>query len=107
MSQVNEFEKMIMDSGMILIKIFLEINKEEQAKRLESIKSSPLKNWQLSSVDAKAQELWDVYNKYEKRMFEETNTTQSPWHHIDANTRSGAILGSLNLLLSKIPYKKS
>ena len=59
MGQVNEFEKMLIDSETFLIKIYFSISKEEQAKRFEEIKNNPLKQWKFTPVDLKAQELWN------------------------------------------------
>ena len=64
MAQVNEFEKMIIQSDTYLIKFYFSISKREQAKRFEETKQSPLKRWKLTEVDMRAQELWDEYTKY-------------------------------------------
>ena len=105
MNQVNEFERMILESGIILIKIFLEISKEEQARRIAEIDSNPLKKWQLTEVDAKAQKLWDEYTKYESKMFEHSKKAHTPWTIIDATTRRNAIIQTLKIILSSVPYK--
>ena len=78
MSQVNDFERMILDSGIYLVKIYMSISKKEQAKRFEDLKNDPLKQWKLSPVDKRAQELWDEYTTYKDAMFEKTNTEKSP-----------------------------
>ena len=72
MNQVNDFENMILDSGIHLVKIYMSISKKEQAKRFEEIKNDPLKQWKMSPVDERAQELWDEYTKYKDAMFEKT-----------------------------------
>jgi polyphosphate kinase 2 len=105
MSQVNEFEKMLIDSDTYLIKFYFSINKEEQARRFEDIKENPLKRWKMTAVDQKAQELWDQYTKYKKVMFDKTNTAHSPWKIIDANQKSGARLEAINHVLSTIPFE--
>ncbi|MFT5596834.1 MAG: polyphosphate kinase 2 [Flammeovirgaceae bacterium] len=105
MSQVNEFEKMLIDSDTYLIKFYFSINKEEQARRFEDIKENPLKRWKMTAVDQKAQELWDQYTKYKKVMFDKTTTTHSPWKIIDANQKSGARLEAINHVLSTIPFE--
>jgi len=63
MSQVNEFEKMIQDSEIHLIKLYISITKSEQERRFKDIKSSPIKKWKYSDVDKKALTLWDEYTK--------------------------------------------
>ena len=78
MNQVNAFEQMLIESDVYLIKIYFSIDKEEQAKRFEEIKNNPLKQWKITPVDLKAQELWEQYTLYKKKMFEKTNTSHAP-----------------------------
>lgn len=105
MGQINDFERMICESGLILIKFYFSISKEEQAKRFEEIKKSPLKKWKMSPVDERAQELWDEYTKYKERMFEQTNTDLHPWIIIKANRKTEARLAAAQYLLDLVPYK--
>ena len=79
MSEVNDFEKMIMDSDTVLIKLYFSITKDEQLKRFTNLQSDPLKKWKFSVVDSKAQDLWDKYTGYKNVMFEKTNTSYAPW----------------------------
>lgn len=106
MSQVNEFEKMLVQSDIHLIKIYFSISKEEQAKRVEEIRNNPLKRWKITPVDEKAQELWDDYTHYKEEMFKHTNTEYAPWNVIDANRKSPARLKSIQHILNTIPYEK-
>jgi polyphosphate kinase 2 len=106
MNQVNEFERMIIESGIHLIKIYFSISKSEQAKRFREIKASPVKKWKFSAVDQRAQVLWDEYSKYKNLMFEKTNTDIAPWTIIKANRKTQARTESINLLLQRIPYKR-
>lgn len=106
MSQVNEFEKMLIDSDTYLIKLYFSITKKEQAKRFEEIKNNPLKKWKMSPVDEKAQELWDEYTDYKKKMFSKTDTKIAPWKIIDANKKVPARLEAINHILDIIPYKE-
>jgi polyphosphate kinase 2 len=105
MSQVNEFEKMIIESDIQLIKLYFSINKEEQAKRFDEIRNDPRKQWKITPVDLKAQELWDEYTKYKKEMFTKTNTKLVPWHIIDANKKTAARIETLQIILDNIDYK--
>jgi len=107
MSQVNEFEKMILESGIHLVKIYMSISKREQAKRFNEIKNDPLKQWKMTKVDEKAQELWDDYTTYKKTMFEKTNTEIAPWKIIRANKKTEARTNSINYILKRIPYDKN
>jgi polyphosphate kinase 2 (PPK2 family) len=104
MNQVNEFERMIIESGICLIKFYFSISKDEQAERFEDIKASPLKKWKYSAVDAKALELWDDYTHYKNKMFEKTDTELSPWIVIKANRKSKARIEVLQKILEIIPY---
>ena len=69
MVQVPEFEHMLYEDGVIIIKFWLSISKEEQLKRFESRKGNPLKRWKFSPVDKKGQELWDKYSFYKDEMY--------------------------------------
>ena len=106
MGQVNEFERMILESGIHLVKIYMSISKKEQAKRFEELKNDPLKQWKMSPVDERAQELWDDYTKYKQAMFDETNTDKSSWKVIKANRKTEARVNAINYLLKMIPYDK-
>jgi len=104
MNQVNDFERMITESGIILIKFYISISKDEQEKRFEEIKSSPLKKWKFSPVDQKALELWDDYTAYKNKMFKITNTNIAPWTVIKANKKMNARIDVIEHFLDKIPY---
>ena len=104
MNQVNDFERMIIESGIRLIKFYFSISKNEQAKRFKDIKSSPIKKWKFSKVDQQAIKLWDSYTDYKKKMFDKTNTEISPWIIIKANRKSSARLEAIKHILDIIPY---
>ena len=105
MGQVNQFEKMITDSGIRIVKFYFSISKDEQSRRFEDIKTSPVKKWKFSKVDESALELWDDYTSYKTKMFEQTNTDIAPWIIIQANKKSKARLESIEKLLELVPYK--
>ncbi len=107
MTQVNDFERMITESGVKLVKIYMSISKKEQAKRFEEIKSNPLKQWKMTPVDEKAQGLWDKYTEYKKKMFESTEKEGGiPWKIIDANRKTSSRVKTMEYLLQQIPYNK-
>ncbi|TVZ57250.1 polyphosphate kinase 2 [Lutibacter sp. Hel_I_33_5] len=106
MNQVNDFEKMILQSGIFLVKIYMSISKKEQAKRFEDLQNDPLKQWKMTAVDKRAQELWDDYTEYKKAMFSKTNTEISSWKVIRANRKTEARVAAINHVLDKIPYQK-
>jgi polyphosphate kinase 2 len=105
MSQVNEFEKMLIQSDTHLIKIYFSITKKEQASRFRDIKGDPLKKWKMTAVDERAQELWDDYTSYKERMFEKTDSDHAPWKVIDANDKAPARLETIQYILGRIPYE--
>ena len=105
LQQVPEFEHMLYEDGVTIIKFWFSISKEEQAKRFEARRQNPLKQWKLSQVDEKAQELWDSYTRYKEEMFSKTHTTFSPWIIVKANDKQAARLESLRYVLNLLPYK--
>lgn len=104
--QVNDFERMLLESDTYLIKFYFSITKEEQARRFKDIKMSPLKKWKMTRVDESAQELWDEYTKYKVKMFEHTNTEKSPWIIIEADRKTKARIEAIQHVLDKIPYNQ-
>ncbi|MCB0837555.1 MAG: polyphosphate kinase 2 [Bacteroidetes bacterium] len=104
MGQVNEFERMIIESDTFLIKFYFSITKAEQERRFKDIKTSPLKKWKMTRVDERAQELWDEYTKYKLRMFEHTDTKRAPWIIIDADKKPEARTKALEYILERIPF---
>jgi polyphosphate kinase 2 len=105
LQQVPEFEHMLYEDGVTIIKFWFSISKEEQAKRFEARRQNPLKQWKLSPVDEKAQELWDSYTRYKEEMFSKTHTTFSPWIIVKANDKQAARLESLRYMLNLLPYE--
>lgn len=105
MQQVPEFEHMLYEDGMILIKFWFAISKEEQERRFKDRKESPLKHWKLSPVDEKAQKKWNEFTTYKNLMLNQTHTTFSPWIVVEANNKKRARLESIRYVLSKIPYE--
>ncbi|QOD61789.1 polyphosphate kinase 2 [Polaribacter haliotis] len=106
MNQVNDFERMILESGIHLVKIYMSISKKEQAKRFAEIKSNPLKQWKMTKLDERAQDLWDQYTEYKNVMFQKTNTENSPWKIIRANRKTEARVNVINHVLNSIPYDR-
>jgi polyphosphate kinase 2 len=107
MNQVNDFERMITESGIRLVKIYMSISKTEQAERFTDIKNDPLKHWKMTKVDEKAQELWDVYTKYKNLMFENTKKEGVPFKVIRGNRKTSARVAVIRHMLKSIPYDKT
>ena len=105
LQQVPEFEHMLYEDGVTIIKFWFSISKDEQAKRFEARRQNPLKQWKLSPVDEKAQELWDSYTRFKEEMFSKTHATFSPWIIVKANDKQAARLESLRHVLNLLPYK--
>jgi polyphosphate kinase 2 len=106
MNQVNDFERMITESGIRLVKIYMSISKKEQAKRFYDIKNDPLKQWKMTAVDENAQDLWDDYTFYKNNMFAKTSEGNLIWKIIKANQKTFARVAVIKHLLKSIPYDK-
>ena len=104
MIHVPEFENMLYEDGILLIKFWFSVTKEEQLKRFESRLASPLKRWKFSPVDQEGQNKWDIYTHYKDQMFAKTHTAFSPWIIIKTNNKKEARLESLRYLLSRFEY---
>jgi polyphosphate kinase 2 (PPK2 family) len=88
-----------------LIKFWFSITKDTQAKRFDLRKGSPLKYWKYSPNDAKAQEKWEEYTNYKKRVFKVTSTPYAPWTIIDANDKRISGLNAMRYVLNQVPYE--
>lgn len=104
MIQVTEFEHMLYEDGVDIVKFWFSITKNEQARRFESRLKNPLKRWKFSPVDKEGQVRWDDYTFYKEQMFSKTHTTFSPWILIITNDKRQARLESMRYLLSKFDY---
>ena len=104
MVQVPEFEHMLYEDGVRLVKFWFSVSKKEQKRRFEARLQSPLKRWKYSPVDAKGQQLWDRYTHYKERMFSLTHTSFSPWVIVRANDKKRARLESIRHVLSLFDY---
>lgn len=105
MAQVTEFEHMLYEDGVELIKFWFSISKEEQIARFNSRIDNPLKRWKFSAVDQEGQKRWDNYTYYKEQMFSKTHTTFSPWIIIKTNVKKEARLESMRYVLSKFNYE--
>ncbi|MCG6870665.1 MAG: polyphosphate kinase 2 [Gammaproteobacteria bacterium] len=104
MQQVPEFEHMLYEDGLELVKFWFSIGKQVQEDRFVSRRVNPLKQWKISPVDEKAQENWELYTKYKEDMFSKTHTSYSPWIIVKANDKKKARLESMRYLLSTLDY---
>ena len=104
MVQLPEFEHMLYEDGVIIIKFWLSISKEEQLKRFNAREGNPLKRWKFSPVDKKGQEYWDDYTKYKEQMFSKTHTSFSPWIIVKTNDKETARIECMRYVLSQFDY---
>ena len=102
--EVPNFEKMLVDSGVILIKFWLHVTDQEQEKRFQDRASDPRKRWKLSPIDLKARDLWIEFTKYRDAMFKKTHTKDAPWLVVDANDKEKARLNIIRAILDRVPY---
>ncbi|TAK64608.1 MAG: polyphosphate kinase 2 [Dehalococcoidia bacterium] len=104
LQQVPEFEHMLYEDGITIVKFWFSISKEVQQQRFKSRKVNPLKQWKLSPIDGKAQGLWDLYTRYKEEMFSRTHTSFSPWITVVANDKKQARLEAIRYVLNLLPY---
>ncbi|MEQ4355134.1 polyphosphate kinase 2 [Campylobacter jejuni] len=102
--EVPLFENMISNSDIIFFKFYFSVSKDEQKKRFEKRRSDPLKQYKLSSVDQKSQELWDKYTLAKYSMLLASNTPTCPWTIVSSDDKKKARLNLLRFILSKVEY---
>ncbi len=105
MREVPSFEKMLTDSGMIVLKFWLHVSVEEQEKRFQDRANDPRKRWKLSPIDLKGRELWAKSTKYRDKMFAKTSTDEAPWLVVDSNDKRKARLNIVRAILDRVPYE--
>jgi polyphosphate kinase len=101
-----EVEHYIIDAGIQLIKIWLEVSKEEQARRFAARIDDPLRQWKLSPMDIESWRRWDDYSRARDMMFDATDTEVSPWHILRSDDKRRARLNCIAHILSLIPYAR-
>ncbi len=98
------FERMLIRSGIILIKYWFSVSEEEQEKRFQARLKDPTKRWKLSDMDLKSRERWVYYSKAKDEMLNYTDTKLSPWYVVDADDKKKARLNTMRHLLATVPY---
>jgi polyphosphate kinase len=99
-----EFEKMMIRSGIILVKYWFSVSEEEQELRFQDRINNPTKRWKFSEMDVISRGKWVEYSKAKDEMFAYTDTKQSPWYVVESDDKRKAHLNCISHLLSKIPY---
>jgi polyphosphate kinase len=101
------FEKHIVDSGIILLKYWLEVGKKEQQRRFEARIKDPLRQWKLSPMDLESFRKWYDYSRARDRMLAATDTKFAPWHLVRSDDKRRARLNCISHFLKAIPYKNA
>ena len=101
-----QIEKFLIEGGIILIKLWLEVSNEEQERRFEARVSDPLRQWKLSPMDLPSRERWYDYSRARDIMLKRTDTRTAPWYIVRSDDKKAARLNTIAHLLSRIPYKK-
>jgi polyphosphate kinase 2 len=105
MRSCPEFERMLVRSGIILLKYWFSVSDEEQEKRFQERAQDPLKRWKLSPMDLKSREKWVEFSKAKDEMFAVTDIPEAPWFTIESDDKRAARLNCITNVLERIPYK--
>ncbi|MEA3372638.1 MAG: polyphosphate kinase 2 [Campylobacterota bacterium] len=104
MKGVKGFEKDLTRQGIILIKLYFSVTKDEQARRFERRKTDPLRQWKLSEIDLQAQERWDDFTNTKYHMIKQTHSHNAPWTVVRSNDKQSARMESLKVILNSVDY---
>ena len=105
MQQVPEFEHMLYEDGLELMKVWFSISPETQVERFAARRTNPLKQWKLSTLDGEAQDKWDRYTRFIDAMFERTHRDYSPWLIVNADRQKPARLETIRHVLNTMEYE--
>ena len=100
-----EFERMLVRSGIILLKYWLSVSAEEQESRFQERARNPLKHWKLSDMDLKSRNMWVEYSKAKDESFFYTDIPEAPWYVVEADDKRRARLNCIAHILSQVPYE--
>jgi polyphosphate kinase 2 (PPK2 family) len=102
-----QFEKQVVDNGILLLKYWLEVGNKEQKRRFEARLEDPIRQWKLSDMDLPSRERWFDYSRARDKMFEATDTDYAPWHLVHSDDKRRARLNLISHFLGSLPYEKS
>jgi polyphosphate kinase 2 len=105
MQSCPEFERMLVRSGIVLLKYWFSVSDEEQEKRFHERVKDPAKRWKLSPMDLESRDRWEDYSKAKDEMFAHTNIPEAPWFTVNSNDKRRSRLNLIQHILSKIPYQ--
>ena len=100
-----EFERMLVRSGIILLKYWLSVSDEEQERRFQERSGTPARRWKLSDIDIQSRDKWVEFSKAKDEMFKHTDIKQAPWYTVEADDKRRARLNCIAHILSMVPYK--
>ncbi len=100
-----EFERMLVRSGIILIKYWFSVRDDEQERRFQERIKNPVKRWKLSPMDLESRDKWEDYSRAKDELFAHTDLKQAPWYGVEADVKKHARLNCISHLLSLIPYE--
>jgi len=106
MDGVKGFENDLVRQGIIMVKLYYSVTKDEQARRFERRKNDPLRQWKLSEIDMQAQEKWDDFTTTKYNMIKQTHSHNAPWTIIRSKDKQKARLESLKVILNAVDYDK-
>jgi polyphosphate kinase 2 len=101
-----EFERYIIEGGIILLKIWLEVSADEQRKRFEARVKDPMRQWKLSPMDLPSLSRWYEYSRARDQMLKKTDTKKAPWFIVRSDDKKAARLNTIAHVLKMIPYKR-
>ncbi len=104
MRGVVGFEKDLVRTGTVLVKLYFSVNKEEQKRRFDRRRDDPLREWKLSEIDVQAQEHWDDFTDMKYRMLKRTSTSEAPWTVIRSENKHRARLNAMRVMLNAVDY---
>ena len=102
----HDFERWLVEQGIILIKLWLEVGKKEQERRFKKRMEDPLRQWKLSLMDLKSYSRWYDYSRARDAMFAATSNEAVPWYVLRSDDKKRARLNGIKHILSLIPYKR-
>ncbi|GAA0468714.1 polyphosphate kinase 2 [Paractinoplanes deccanensis] len=102
---VTGFEKDLVRTGTILVKLYFSVTREEQARRFERRRTDPLRQWKLSEIDLQAQDRWDDFTMRKYDMLRRTGTAEAPWVIVRSNDKQQARLNTMKVILNAVDYK--
>lgn len=107
LAQVNDVERMLVEDGLTMVKLWFSIPRDVQAQRLDEREHDPRRSWKLSPVDRVARDHWDDFTTYKERMFQTTHTALAPWSVVNAEHRYESRIEAMRVVLTAMKMKST